>query len=134
MRFHPAATKPLVRAALEGNFALAEKLLDQGADPNSYDDGRGTALLYAAYWGYLPLVEKLIDRGADPNIACSMSGGTPLMNAARMGKRQVYQLLLSRGANPNARDHEGMRAQDYLLKARGTDAMGSNELVRAASY
>jgi len=79
-------TTPLLEAAINGQFDVAMKLLEKGADPN-FADKRGMTPLYAAInteWapksrypqpqavqnqktGYLELMEALLKAGANPN-------------------------------------------------------------------
>lgn len=129
----PHGDQALVEAALEGNFRQVEKLLDEGADPNSYNKKRESVLYYLACWGNLDLVQKMLDKGAEPDIADYWSGRTPIMEAARAGKLKMCLLLISHGANFYAPDRSGESALTYLSKSHGTDAMGGNELVKAAS-
>ncbi|MEO7156938.1 MAG: ankyrin repeat domain-containing protein, partial [Vicinamibacterales bacterium] len=79
-------TSPLLIAAINGHFDLAQWLLDHGADPNAASDN-GVTPLYAALnvvWApralypqprafnqqqitYLDFMKALLDKGADPN-------------------------------------------------------------------
>ena len=97
----------LVRAAERQSFALAEMLIDAGADVNRCDD-RGTPLLCAvpeaAYRGDLKVVRFLLRKGADVN-GCDHSGDTPLLCAVRKaddGALKLVRFLLSEGADVNA--------------------------------
>jgi uncharacterized protein len=59
-------------AAQRGDRALAELLLDRGADPEARASGTdrqggGTALHWAAHYDQLPVVELLVERGVNVN-------------------------------------------------------------------
>jgi hypothetical protein len=62
-----------------GHRALAEWLLDAGADPNARCGGEAdeTALHSAAWNGDAKMVELLLARGADPTIRDRQYNGTP---------------------------------------------------------
>ena len=93
----------LAWAAIRGNLAVAELLLDAGADPNlSNDLGIGPVSL-AIENGAPDVAKLLLKRGADPNIERE-NGETPLMTAARLGQGDLMKVLLDAGADPNARE------------------------------
>lgn len=58
----------LMMAALEGNTAVAELLLERGATVNSVNDFGETALSLAAHKGHLPFLRLLLERGASPEV------------------------------------------------------------------
>jgi ankyrin repeat protein len=97
-RYGPGGSTPLMYAALYGDAAAVRMLLENGADPNTLNAGKATALMYA-----VDDVEKtrlLLDHGADPNIR-SEEGRTALVIAAgRAGASPVVKLLLQHGADP----------------------------------
>lgn len=130
---------PLWRAlAWQGNCALAELLLERGADPNvavfavTYaGDEEACALLdcYQPDWdqrfgGRTPLMELmhfkrpaatafLIAQGVDVN-AADAKGLTALHFAAMRGVRADHmQRLLDAGARPDAKDAAGKTPLDY---------------------
>src|SRR5690242_2895435 len=76
-----ARVRPLGTAAFARSPALAEMLLDAGADPNGRSDGGFTALHTAAANGDAPLIRLLLARGADPS-AAGDDGRTPAGLAA----------------------------------------------------
>src|SRR5437899_2157630 len=87
----------LMYAALYGDDAAAQVLLDRGADPNERNDAGATALL----WGVddLLVTRTLLEYGADPN-ARSEDFRTPLLVASgRVGANAVVQLLIEYGAH-----------------------------------
>ena len=101
----------LISAAREGDSALVEALLDQGADIESRIFGR-TALMYASIMGRSTVVETLLDRGAALE-ARDNSERSALMWASGEGQVAVAATLLDRGAALEARDDRGYTALMY---------------------
>ncbi|MBN2312163.1 MAG: ankyrin repeat domain-containing protein [Candidatus Hydrogenedentes bacterium] len=104
---------PLHLAVLEEADAVAEVLLEYGADVNARSKPEGMTPLYIDLSSFDPndkydtgLLELLLARGADVNIA-NADGVTPLHRAATNGMPEACKLLLARGANVNARDKDG---------------------------
>jgi RNA polymerase sigma factor (sigma-70 family) len=115
----------LHRAAHTGNLALAELLLDHGADIDA-----GTAVgqtpLHAAVLSERPaLVELLLARGADPN-STTGRGMTPLHWAVIRGRADLARRLLAAGASPDARDAEGRTPRDWAA-LKGLDIFEGGE-------
>ena len=105
----------LMSAALNGDIALVDLLLQAGADVNLHCDCRAilggghTALTLASYKGDGKLVQRLLDAGAA--VDAPSNGGTPLIVAADAGHTPVIKLLLARGADVNkARNSKGETA------------------------
>src|SRR4051812_5563091 len=95
----PNGATPLMAAALYGDSALVEALLDKGARPNVADDAGATPLMWALT--DLDKTRLLVEHGADVN-ARSDDGRTPVLIAASVrGNRDVVSLLLERKANPS---------------------------------
>lgn len=111
---------PLQVAAREGNKALVEFLLENGADVNQsayysgsrQGDGGATALQGICAWDpatpaervtRMEIIEGLLDLGADVNAApAETMGFTALQIVARMGDLEVATLLVHLGADVNA--------------------------------
>jgi ankyrin repeat protein len=95
---------PLFWAAWNGNQALVERLVAQGANVN-FVDNHGTTVLMAAVNSHKKaIVALLIDKGADVNPKTKW-GDTPLLAAA--GQQDVIDLLVSKGADIRAKDITG---------------------------
>ena len=92
---------PLHRAAWKGHLAVAQLLLDHGADPNAQDRHEhygGTPLHTAAHGNQRALVALLIARGADVHVR-GPNGRTPLEETAYHGASAAAKLLREHGAS-----------------------------------
>jgi ankyrin repeat protein len=100
-------------ATIHGRGAVAELLLDRGADVNAADDDEGvTALMLAARYGEVALVVRFLERGAIVD-ARARDGWTALTYAARRGHPDVARRLLRAGADPTLTDRSGWTALMY---------------------
>ncbi len=91
----------LLKAAAEGNYASAERLLQSGADIEVTDGAGRTPLMLAAAAGHGGLVKLLLSKGALLQ-ARLPDGRTPLHLAAGEARADVVELLVGRGADVNA--------------------------------
>ncbi len=97
-------------AAYHDQLAVAQYLLDTGADPNIANRYGVTPLMLASANGDDAFVSLLLKAGADPN-KTSLEGEAPIMLAARTGKLDCIESLLGQGADPNATESwEGQTA------------------------
>lgn len=95
----PEGSTPFMYAALYGDAAILEQLLETGANPNVKNDAGATALMWAAT--NLEKTRVLLAHGAEVN-AISDDLRTPLMIAAGMPRgTAIVKLLLEHGANVN---------------------------------
>lgn len=104
-----AGETALMMAALRGQVAWIERLLDRGA---SLERPGWTPLHYAASGPQVRAVELLLQRGARVD-APSPNGSTALMLAARYGPEATVDLLLARGADAARRNALGLSAADF---------------------
>jgi uncharacterized protein len=109
------STSPVVVAAKSGDAATLNRLLDDGADPNSHDADALTALNWAAYNGYLAAVQILIQHHANIDSHGNQRQWTPLMNAAAEGHIDVVSFLVGHGADVNAHSSDGLSSLDYAI-------------------
>jgi ankyrin repeat protein len=93
---------PLHSACLAKQTAVANYLIDKGANVNARDYFQMTPLHRASYVPSqdLALIQRLIDKGADVN-AQGVNGNTPLHWAAHSGDLKVARLLIDHGADMN---------------------------------
>ena len=104
-----AGESALMLAAIKGDMASAQWLLDRGARVNQ----PGWAPLHYAATGPEPrLVRLLLEHGAEID-APSPNGTTPLMMAAQYGSEDNVKILLDKGADPNLRNQKELRAVDF---------------------
>ncbi|KAJ9577474.1 hypothetical protein L9F63_005975 [Diploptera punctata] len=105
-------------ACINGNLALAKRLIEQGHPVNERDHCGWLPLHEASNHGYRDIVEFLLDNGANINdpggIKCG--GITPLHDAASCGHLSVVELLLERGATVASFTDEGDTPLDCLIK------------------
>jgi hypothetical protein len=113
---NPSGETAAMMAALQGDIASLQRLIDRGA---RLESAGWTALQYAAAGPderatrlllRRPEVRSTIDR-VGPN------GLTALMMAARHGSGETVEVLLANGADPGLRGRDGARAEDF---ARGS--------------
>ena len=99
---NPPTTGPLLAVAIQyGRPAIAELLLQHGADVDARREDGHTPLQIAAGSGSITAVELLLQHGADVN-ARTESGRTPLYIALRYGRPAIVELLLQYGADVHA--------------------------------
>ena len=126
-----AGETPLAMAALKGEMAVMQALLERGA---AIDPPGWTPLHYAAAGDALPAVRLLIGRGAQLEARAPGNARTPLMMASLFASEAVIEALLAAGADPAARDRNGASAaelaagagRDWLVRRlqRALDAAG----------
>ena len=91
---------PLLSAAGTGCVAVAQLLLERGADVNARDHDGWTPLIKAAQAGHTEMVQLLMDHGADMTIADS-DGQTAWMLAAVGGHNDIAEIFKkARAARP----------------------------------
>jgi len=95
-----ARDRQLVATLQDEDLDEARRLIEVGADVNTFVDGDGTPLVIAAGSGELALVELLIAHGANVNQAAP-GDGNPLIAASANGHLEIVQLLIERGADVN---------------------------------
>ncbi|MCS3940333.1 ankyrin repeat protein [Salinibacter ruber] len=117
---------PLHKSAQERDAAVAQLLLDAGADPDiSADaDDAPAPLHHAAVSGAAEVAEALIAAGADVD-KTSTKGIRPLHTAAERGDPAFAKVLLDAGADPTATDEEG----DTPIDRAEEGAYGDQETV-----
>jgi ankyrin repeat protein len=90
----------LINAAMIGDNALVEDLLQKGADVNAVSEGR-PALIWAAQNGWIHVVRTLLAAKANVNARDNL-GLTALERAVDLGTRpEIVDLLLHAGADVN---------------------------------
>ena len=115
---------PLMISALKGQFDLANRLIERGADVNKPG---WTPLHYAATNGHVAVIRLLLDKHAYID-AAAPSGTTPLMMAAHYGTPEAVKVLLDEGADPMLKNLQGLSAIDFANRAGRKE---SAELIAA---
>jgi len=100
---------PLHWAALQDSPAVAEYLIEQGAEINEKVGYFLTPLFCA---NSLPVIELLVSKGADINTKVQ----NRLHKACRMGDKEVAEFLISNGADVNAKGSAGKTPLIYALQ------------------
>lgn len=116
---------PLDRALEQRNFALADKLINWGADINREKSPGLTRLIDAMEKGDSELRDYLLDRQIDVN-AKGSSLHAPLALAARDNDLPLMERLISRGASLSV---DGSSGNPLLLEAVINDEPGEIELL-----
>lgn len=114
----------LMLAVKQGNLAMVETLIRNGADVNT---GDGSGLLWAAQNGREDMVRLLLDKGAEINRG-DTAFKTALAYAKEAGHSAVADLLLARGATMQDNESKafyavfgGDRAQVEAMRAEGVN-------------
>ncbi len=115
---------PLMISALKGQFDLANRLIERGADVNKPG---WTPLHYAATNGHVAVIRLLLDKHAYID-AAAPSGTTPLMMAAHYGTPEAVKVLLDEGADPMLKNLQGLSAIDFANRAGRKESV---ELIAA---
>ncbi len=119
-----ASRLPLFLAASKGHAAIAELLIEKGADVSMEYQLLGWRSLHvAANKGHLDVVEILIEHGADVNAAHRETGKTPLHTAAEGGRLPIVESLIAKGADVNARDNVNARPIHYAAASAHSDVV-----------
>ncbi|HLK50060.1 MAG TPA: ankyrin repeat domain-containing protein [Bryobacteraceae bacterium] len=114
---------PMLLAAMNGNAAILERLIQSGADPNAPVSNTGdTALMIASRTGKVDAVKVLLDRGAKVNAKESWGGTTALMWAVAELHPDVARLLVESGADVNAKSN-------FVPSASGRGFEGTSAVV-----
>jgi ankyrin repeat protein len=119
---------PMLLAAMNGNAAILERLIQAGADPNApLSQTKDTALMMAARTGKVDAVKVLLDHGAQVNAKESWGGTTALMWAASERHPDVARLLVQRGADVNAKSNFVPSASGRGFEGTAPIAPASNQ-------
>jgi uncharacterized protein len=98
----------LMWATAEGNTAVAEELIEHGADVHAHTKGGLTPLLFAVREGRIDTVRSLLQHGADVNETWKAGRGTGVSGISAMGLAvanahyELAAMMLDAGADPNA--------------------------------
>ncbi|KFY91029.1 hypothetical protein V498_05706, partial [Pseudogymnoascus sp. VKM F-4517 (FW-2822)] len=113
---------PLSWASENGQVAVAQLLLDKGAEVDAKDGNGETPLSLAAASGHEAVVQLLLEKSAEVDTN-NTDGQTPLSLAAASGHEAVVQLLLDEGAEVDAKDTESGQTPLSLAAESGHEAV-----------
>jgi uncharacterized protein len=124
----PGAGASMLEAAVAGNNARVQELLNKGVSANVQGPQHNTPIMEATFAGHLDTVKLLLDHGANLSMAKS-DGATPialagkhkeivelfknvaaLVEAASKGNNQAVSELISKGTPVNGIDQYGHSA------------------------
>ena len=137
-QFARGIESPVADAAMNGDRAAVQLLLQKKADVNAPQADGATALQWAAYRDDLELADLLIAAGANPKIP-NREGATAMQLASLRGSAAMMEKLLNAGADVNERGVNGetplmfaarngsLQALNLLLK-RGADVNAKESL------
>lgn len=91
---------PLLFSLHKEQYGIASYLIEQGANPNIYDDCCETPLVKALQQSWLDGARKLLKKGANPNVETAFKSSMPLVQAAQMQDESLVKELFAHGANP----------------------------------
>lgn len=122
-------------AAMSGDTACVDELIQAGADINGCDDYGITPVMYATLFGHHDLVKYLIEQNA--NIHHLDNQGRTLYHCAAFAyDTQLMERLCAEGLDPKARDNHHCTAEHYIAwggQKAGVRAIQSRTISEAAS-
>lgn len=101
-RLYPDA---LVVAAGKERLDVVNFLLENGADPDAYEETSNSALCRAVSSGCTDIVKTLLANGAEPEISPEA-----LVAAVRSGRSEIVRILLANGARADTPDRDNRTA------------------------
>ena len=93
-------------ASHNGHIAIAQLLVEHGADPTVRNKNGRCALHLASLSEYVEVVQYLVEHSADPTVQDN-DGRAPLSFASRDGYVEVAQFLVEHGTDPTVQDKNG---------------------------
>jgi ankyrin repeat protein len=142
------ASSKIFEAVKNNDIKEVRSLLDQGVNPNSYDEDSDHLLMYAALYSSIDCMTLLLEKGSDPNAKNSLDETALMWSVHDLAK---MKLLIQQGANVNAKAQsgntplliasvgQGKYEAVKLLLDKGADALAvnnrkENALMRAALF
>jgi ankyrin repeat protein len=105
----------MITAAAKGETSKVSAYLKKGADINSKNKARWTALAYACKYGHPEVVKLLLEKKADVNCKVN-TGSTPLYIALNGGYYNIADMLVANKADVNLSDIMGMSPLAWAVK------------------
>ena len=116
-------TSAILAAAIRGNVATLQVLIDHHVDVNAVGNLGMTALMWAAQNGHRDAVTLLLAHGADPNIVESFNKSTALMQAVASERADtaIVKALLDANADVRPVDDEHTSALGWAIRRGNAD-------------
>jgi ankyrin repeat protein len=111
-----------MNAVIDREFDKAERLLDEGANPNSVDNASWSALHFAAQNNDTEMVRMLLKHGALTSLR-DRNGNSPLSRAVASyrGEAECISALLEAGADPDNENDYGVSARSLAFTIANYD-------------
>ena len=116
---------PLHIAASRGQSAVAQLLIDHGADVQSDDDGEWSPLVFAAYRGHADVAKVLIENGA----GVTSEDGNPIHYAGQRKHKVICRLLVEHGAIDGLLDSDDSDVLQVFRAAYSYDSETIKEIL-----
>ncbi|KAK9828842.1 hypothetical protein WJX72_002378 [[Myrmecia] bisecta] len=113
---------PVLRRSLVNHAAVANVLIEAGANAHAVDESGCTALHYGAGSGDLAIMQQLMSLGVDIQLR-DASGWTPLVWASSGGHSGVLTKLLVAGADITVVDRTGRTALHWAAEKGHVEAV-----------
>ena len=115
---------PLHLAAYFGHSAIAQLLIERGADVNAMaaNSSEVRPIHSAIAARQLAVARVLLEAGAKANVK-QAGGWTPLHSAAHQGNIDAVELLLAHGADPEQQSHDGRTPADMAAEVGRQDVV-----------
>lgn len=105
----------MITAAAKGETSKVSAYLKKGAEIDSKNKARWTALAYACKYGHTDVVKLLLEKKADVNCKVN-TGSTPLYIALNGGYYNIADMLIASKADVNLSDIMGMSPLAWAVK------------------
>ena len=121
----PSKTPAVANAAMDGDLAKLQQLVQSGADVNLAQGDGMTALHWAAEHGDSAMAATLLRSKANVKATTRIGDYTPLHVAARNGSAAVVRMLLAAGSDAKAVTNSGATSLHFAAAAGSPDAIAA---------
>jgi ankyrin repeat protein len=116
---------PIADAAMRGDVASVQRLLEAGANVNEAQGDGMTALHWAARTTNTQLTELLVSEGSEVNAVTRIGAYTPLHLASQVGNAEIVRILLKAGSRrqPTSNSVGGTMPLHFAAASGSVDAV-----------